>query len=143
MTSRSTTRPTPRNGIVTSPVAAQDPKGIPAFEQKLWLVGGAYDFSLAKVFATYDQAKHNIDLRDKTGTLGLSIPTGGAGKILAAAAPRPAAPARLRRTSPHHLLAGLRLQPVQAHRPVPFLLNDKVTSYDNASSFAAGMRHRF
>lgn len=114
-----------------------------ATEQKLWMVGGAYDFSVVKVFATYDQAKHDADLRDKTGTLGLSIPTGGAGKILGAVA-------QTRRTSgafderrrttysvgyDHSLSKRTELY--------AFLLNDKVSSFENEQSLALGVRHRF
>lgn len=114
-----------------------------ATEQKLWMVGGAYDFSVVKVFATYDQAKHDADLRDKTGTLGVSIPTGGAGKILGAVA-------QTRRTSgafderrrttysvgyDHSLSKRTELY--------AFLLNDKVSSFENEQSLALGVRHRF
>ena len=126
------------NGIVAAPVT----KAL-AFEQKLWFVGGAYDFNLAKVFVTYDQAKHDIDLRDKTASLGLSIPTGGAGKILAAAAQTRRTGAgfdELRRTT---YSLGYDYSLSKRTELYAFLLNDKVTSYDNASSVAAGVRHRF
>jgi predicted porin len=129
----------PANGIVTAPNAAQTP----ALEQKLWFVGGAYDFSLAKVFVTYDQAKHDIDLRDKTASLGLSIPTGGAGKVLAAAAQTRRTGAgfsELRRTT---YSLGYDYNLSKRTDLYAFLLNDKVTSYDNAASVALGVRHRF
>ena len=114
-----------------------------AAEQKLWLIGGAYNFNVVKVFATYDQAKHDVDLRDKTGTLGVSIPTGGAGNILGAVA-------QTRRTSgafderrrttysvgyDHSLSKRTELY--------AFLLNDKVSNFENEQSLALGVRHRF
>jgi predicted porin len=114
-----------------------------AAEQKLWLVGGAYDFNVVKVFATYDQARHDTDLRDKTGTLGVSIPTGGAGKILGAVAQTrrtSGAFDELRRTT---YSLGYDYSLSKRTELYAFLLNDKVTSYDKASSVAAGVRHRF
>jgi predicted porin len=126
------------NGVVTAPVTAAK-----AFEQKLWFIGGAYDFNVVKVFATYDQAKHDIDLRDKTASLGLSIPTGGAGKILAAAAQTRRTGAGFsdqRRTT---YSVGYDYNLSKRTDLYAFLLNDKVSSFDNASSVAAGIRHRF
>lgn len=129
------------SNVKTIPVTATT--NLTATEQKLWMVGGAYDFSVVKVFATYDQARHDADLRDKTGTLGVSIPTGGAGKILGAVA-------QTRRTSgafderrrttysvgyDHSLSKRTELY--------AFLLNDKVSSFENEQSLALGVRHRF
>ena len=114
-----------------------------ATEQKLWLVGAAYDFNVVKVFATYDQARHDTDLRDKTGTLGLSIPTGGAGKILGAVA-------QTRRTSGSFderrrttYSVGYDYSLSKRTELYAFLLNDKVTSFENEQSLALGVRHRF
>lgn len=126
------------NGIVTAPVTK-----LAAFEQKLWFVGGAYDFNLAKVFVTYDQAKHDIDLRDKTASLGLSIPTGGAGKVLAAAAQTRRTGSgfdELRRTT---YTLGYDYSLSKRTELYAFLLNDKVTSFENEQSLALGVRHRF
>jgi predicted porin len=131
------------NGVVTAPSVAPNVPGVKAFEQKLWFVGGAYDFNLAKVFVTYDQAKHDIDLRDKTASLGLSIPTGGAGKILAAAAQTRRTGAgfsELRRTT---YSLGYDYNLSKRTDLYAFVLNDRITSFDNASSVAAGVRHRF
>jgi predicted porin len=116
---------------------------ITASEQKLWLVGGAYDFNIVKVFATYDEAKHNIDLRDKTGTLGLAIPAGAGGKILGAVAQtrRTSSAFDERRRTTYSL--GYDYNMSKRTDLYAFLLNDKVTSYENESSFAVGMRHRF
>jgi predicted porin len=115
-----------------------------ATEQKLWLVGGSYDFGVAKLFATYDQSKHNVaDLRDKTGTLGLSVPAGGAGKILAAVAQTRRtsdAFSELRRTT---YTIGYDYNLSKRTDLYTYLMNDKVTSNDNAQSFAVGVRHRF
>ena len=127
--------------VKTVPVTATT--NLTATEQKLWLVGGAYDFNVVKLFATYEQAKHDTDLRDKTGTLGLSIPTGGAGKILAAAA-------QTRRTSGLFderrrttYSVGYDYSLSKRTELYAFLLNDKVTSFENEQSLALGVRHRF
>jgi predicted porin len=53
-----------------------------------WMVGGSYDFSVAKLYATYGQAKINAQDRENTTySLGLDVPVSGtAGTIKAAAA---------------------------------------------------------
>ena len=132
------------NGVsVVKSVPVVGTTSLSATEQKLWLVGGAYDFGVAKVFATYDQAKHDVSLKDKTATLGLSVPTGGAGKILAAAA-------QTRRTS--DLFAerkrttytiGYDYSMSKRTELYAYLINDKVTSFENEQSLATGVRHRF
>ncbi|RYE72656.1 MAG: porin, partial [Oxalobacteraceae bacterium] len=116
---------------------------VTATEQKLWLIGGAYNFNVVKVFATYDQAKHDVDLRDKTGTLGVSIPTGAAGKILGAVA-------QTRRTSNAFderrrttYSVGYDYSLSKRTELYAFLLNDKVTNFENEQSLALGVRHRF
>jgi predicted porin len=132
------------NGVsVVKSVAIAGATNLAATEQKLWLVGGAYDFGVAKVFATYDQSKHDVSLKDKTATLGLSVPTGGAGKILAAAA-------QTRRTSDLFserkrttYTIGYDYSLSKRTELYAYLLNDKVTSFENEQSLAAGVRHRF
>ena len=116
---------------------------IKANEQKLWLVGGAYDFDIVKVFATYDQARHDIDLRDKTGSLGVSIPTGGAGKILGSVAQtrRTSGAFDERRRTTYSL--GYDHSLSKRTELYAFLLNDKVSSFENEQSLALGVRHRF
>ena len=135
-----TTATGPSN-VIQIPLSATT--NLTATEQKLWLVGGAYDFNVVKVFATYEQAKHDIDLRDKVGTLGVAIPTGGAGKILGAVA-------QTRRTSSSFderrrttYSVGYDYNLSKRTDLYAFLLNDKVTSFDNEHSLAVGVRHRF
>lgn len=124
------------------------PFGTPApvapTEQKLWLVGGAYDFGVAKLFATYDQSKHNIaDLRDKTGTLGLSVPAGGAGKILAAVAQTRRSSDLFSDRKRTTYTVGYDYNLSKRTDVYTYLMNDKVTTYENEQSFAVGVRHRF
>ena len=138
----------PTDNIVTGPsivksVPITATTNLTAAEQKLWLVGAAYDFILVKLFATYDQAKHDTDLRDKTGTLGVSIPTGGAGKILGAVAQtRRTSGAFDERRRPTYSV-GYDYSLSKRTELYAFLLNDKVTSFENEQSLALGVRHRF
>jgi predicted porin len=127
--------------VQTIPVTAT--AKLTATEQKMWLIAGAYDFNVIKVYATYDQAKHDIDLRDKTATLGLSVPTGGAGKVLAEAAQtrRTSGSFEERRRTTYSVGYDYNLS--KRTDLYAFLLNDKVTGFDSAHSVAAGVRHRF
>jgi len=132
------------NGIsIVQSIPVSATTKLSATQQKMWLIAGAYDFNVVKVYATYDQTKHDIDLRDKTATLGLSVPTGGAGKVLAEAA-------QTRRTSGSFderrrttYSVGYDYDLSKRTDLYAFLLNDKVTGFESAHSVAAGVRHRF
>lgn len=105
-----------------------------------WMVGGSYDFSVVKLFATYGQSKNDAtDAKLKTAQLGASAPI-GPGKLLASYA----------RTK-NNLLAATR-QTVTIGYDYELskrtdvyanVMHDKITAYDNGTSFAVGMRHRF
>jgi predicted porin len=112
-------------------------------KQKMWFLGGAYEFSLAKVFVTYDQSKHNISLKDKTASLGLSVPTGGAGKVLAAVA-------QTRRTSDFFsqqrrttVTVGYDYNLSKRTDAYAMVMNDKITGANAAHSVGLGVRHKF
>ncbi|MGV3654083.1 MAG: porin [Noviherbaspirillum sp.] len=116
--------------------------GVAATEQKLWMVGGAYDFKAVKLYATYDQSRHDVSLKDKTVSLGLSAPF-GAGAILAGVAETRRTSAafddRKRRTAS----VGYDYNLSPRTDLYAFVMNDKVTGFANATSYAAGLRHRF
>ncbi|MBK4733153.1 porin [Noviherbaspirillum pedocola] len=116
---------------------------VKAFEQKLWLLGAAYDFNIVKVYATYNQAKHDIDLKDKTAMLGLSVPTGGAGKVLAEIAQTrrtSSAFSEQRRTT---YTIGYDYNLSKRTDAYAMLMNDKVSGNDSAASAGVGVRHKF
>lgn len=83
-----------------------------------WMLGGSYDFSVAKLYATYGQSKvkdSTVPKYDaKTTSLGVDVPVTKAGTFKAAAAytkAETANPADIKRTT-------YTLLPVQAHRCV-------------------------
>jgi predicted porin len=117
--------------------------GLTATEQKLWLIGGAYDFNIVKVFATYNQAKHDIDLKDKTAMLGLSIPTGSAGKVLAEIAQTrrsSSAFSEQRRTT---YTVGYDYNLSKRTDTYAMLMNDRISGFESAASVGVGVRHKF
>jgi predicted porin len=112
-------------------------------EQKLWLIGGAYDFNIVKVYATYNQAKHDVDLKDKTAMLGLSVPTGGAGKVLAEIAQTrrsSSAFSEQRRTT---YTVGYDYNLSKRTDTYAMLMNDRISGFDSAASVGVGVRHKF
>jgi predicted porin len=117
--------------------------GVAPTEQKLWLIGGSYDFNVVKVFATYDQAKHDIDLKDKTASLGLSVPTGAAGKVLAEVAQTrrsSSAFSEQRRTT---YTIGYDYNLSKRTDAYAMLMNDKISGFESAASAGIGVRHKF
>lgn len=119
------------------------PSGLFAAKQKAWMLGASYDFTAIKVFATYGQTSHDIDLDDKTATLSASLPV-GTGRLLAGWA----------RTRRNGLAAG-----ADQKRDTTSLgyvydlskrtdvyavaMNDRITRQSSGNSFGLGVRHRF
>ncbi|HJV50621.1 MAG TPA: porin [Noviherbaspirillum sp.] len=111
-------------------------------EQKAWFIGGGYDFGVAKLYATYDKATHDIALEDKTTSLGLSVPVGG-GKILAGYAQTKrsagaAADVKRQTTTVGYDYALSKRTDVYA-----MLMNDRLTGVSSGNSFGLGVRHGF
>lgn len=117
--------------------------GISAARQTAWFVGGSYDFTVAKLFATYNQSSHDVDLKDRTLQLGTSIPL-GQGAILASWA----------NTKRDGNVVGLDLKRNTASFGYDYNLSkrtdlyaiymyDKITQQTTGNSVALGIRHRF
>lgn len=119
-----------------SPFVAHD-----ATNQKAWMLGGSYELSAAKLFATYGQTKHDTDLEDKTVSLGVSVPV-GQGKVLAAWAQtrRDDAGSESKRNT-----ASIGYDYYLSKRTdlYAIYMNDRITNLDNGNSVGLGMRHRF
>jgi predicted porin len=119
------------------------PWGLQATRQNAWMLGGTYDFNVVKAFATYGRTSHDIDLKDKTLSLGASLPIGH-GKILAdwAQTQRSGAAVgdELKRQTfslgyDHNLSKRTDLYAV--------LMHDKITDQKAGTSFGLGIRHSF
>lgn len=115
--------------------------------QKGYFVGGSYDFSVAKLFATYQINDNDTataaSMKDKTFSLGLSAPL-GSGKVLLGYA-------NTKRTGS---LVGADLKRDTVSLGYDYalskrtdlytiLMSDKITSADRAESLGVGIRHRF
>lgn len=112
-----------------------------ATEQKVYFVGGSYDFKVVKVFATYDRASHDVDLTDKTWSLGASVPLGN-GKILAgwADTKRSGTGLDVKRDT---VTVGYDYDLSKRTDLYAMVMNDKVTNLSSANSVGLGIRHRF
>ncbi len=128
---------------VNNPSGAAGPVMMAATRQKAWMLGGSYDFKVAKAYATYGQTSHNIDLEDKTLSLGAAVPA-GPGKVQIAWAQTKrsgvAIGADQKRTT-----ASLGYDYDLSKRTDLYAvyMNDRITGQNNGNSFGAGMRHRF
>lgn len=118
--------------------------GQQATRQTAWMLGGTYDFTVVKAFATYGQTSHDIDFKDKTLSLGASVPVWGQGKILVALA-------RTRRSgdavgdSLARQTFSLGYDHALSKRTDLYtvLMNDKITDQKGGTSFGMGIRHSF
>ncbi|MGH8808749.1 MAG: porin [Noviherbaspirillum sp.] len=119
------------------------PSGQSAARQTAWMAGGSYDFKVAKLFATYGKTSHNIDLDDKTLSLGASVPA-GSGKFLAGWAQTKrsgvAIGADQKRTT---ATVGYDYDLSKRTDLYALYMNDKITRQNSGNSFAVGIRHRF
>lgn len=114
-----------------------------ATSQKAWMLGGSYDLTAAKLFATYGQTSHNIDLDDKTLSLGASVPV-GPGKILASwAQTRRSGTAFGAEQKRNTASFGYDYNLSKRTDLYAIYMNDRITSQDSGNSFGLGLRHRF
>ncbi|QXZ08404.1 porin [Comamonas sp. Y33R10-2] len=119
-----------------------------------WMVGGNYDFSVVKLYATYGQSKSKADVmaagwtpgKNKTYSLGLDVPVNAAGTFKAAAAQTKAEPAngsiggkRTTFTLGYNHFMSKRTDVYGA------VMYDRVkfTQSMSGTSVAVGIRHRF
>lgn len=108
-----------------------------------WMLGGTYDFNVAKAYATYGQAEVDATrFEGRTISLGLDVPVlNKAGTLKAAMArTKVEGPANATRTTTsfgydHFLSKRTDLYAVAMH--------DKVTDLKSGTSLVLGMRHRF
>jgi len=129
------------NAQINNPVPA------PQDRSKTWFVGGAYDFSVVKLFATYQKTSidHDVsatvDQDYKTWSLGLSAPV-GQGSVLASFAQTKediAGSDRKRNTAS----IGYDYNLSKRTDVYAIYMNDRITDQSNGNSFGVGIRHRF
>jgi predicted porin len=116
-------------------------------KQKAYFLGGSYNLNVAKLFATYqvndDDTPTAADMKDKTVSLGASVPA-GPGSVLASYA----------RTKRDGSLVGAGLKRDTLSVGYDYLLSkrtdvyaiymaDKITGAGREGSFGVGVRHRF
>lgn len=115
-----------------------------ALKAKNWMLGGTYDLSFVKAFASYGAAKDMAMLDDKatTGQLGAAVPL-GAGKVLASYAQTkykvPSAADLTRKT----LSVGYDYALSKRTDVYTIVMHDRFTGTHSGTSYALGIRHNF
>jgi predicted porin len=116
--------------------------GFNAAEQKMWFVGAAYDFKVAKVFATFDKTSHDVSFGDKTLSLSASVPL-GQGNLLGSWARTERSVAGLTDRNRNTVAVGYGYDMSKRSDIYTVLLNDRISGTSTGNSFAVGIRHRF
>lgn len=138
------------NNPLNAPVGNVQPAGnIPlvsgqfAARQKAWMFGGSYDLTMAKLFATYGGTSHDIDLDDKTLSLGASVPF-GQGKFLASWAQTRREGTALGADQKRNTTAiGYDYDLSRRTDLYAVYMNDRITRQSSGNSVGMGIRHRF
>jgi predicted porin len=134
----------------------------PAMRQNTWFIGGAYDFNVVKLYATYQKSSHvlppgadsdHFDLKSSTAQIGASIPYGGGQFLVSAARTEIKADANyaalfgsndwtshVKRES---ISVGYDYFLSKRTDLYAAFMHDKITDSSGANSFGIGMRHRF
>ncbi len=116
--------------------------GLNASRQTAWFIGTSYDFKRIKLFATYDRTAHDIDLHDRTCSVGVAIPA-DRGEFMAAWAQTrrggSGISSRQRDTTSLGYTRNLSKR-VELYMVVTF---DKVSAFASGSSIGAGIQHSF
>ena len=119
------------------------PSGMMAARQSNWFLGATYDLTVAKLFATYDQTSHDIDLKDKTLQLGTSIPL-GQGAVLASWANTKRSGAAVGESLKRNTASlGYDYNMSKRTDLYAVYMYDKITEQTVGNSVAFGIRHRF
>jgi predicted porin len=114
-----------------------------AARQTAWMLGGTYDLKMAKLYATYGHTSHDIDLNDKTLSLGVSVPA-GQGKVLAAWAQTKRSGAAIGADQKRNTATvGYDYDLSKRTDLYAMYMNDKITAQNSGNSFGVGIRHRF
>ncbi|MFC7519010.1 porin [Herbaspirillum sp. GCM10030257] len=125
-----------------TPTSALNSLGSPS-SQRAWFIGASYDFSVAKLYSTYQQAINNVEIRDRIIQLGAGIPA-GSGIVLVSWAKTHRTGQAVgvdwkRNTASlgydHHLSKRTDLYTA--------FMTDKITESDRAKTYLIGIRHRF
>jgi predicted porin len=116
--------------------------GLTAARQQMWMLGGAYDVNVAKLFATYAKTSHNVDFEDTTGSLGASVPM-GAGKFLLAWAQTERTAFGVADSTRDTVSFGYDYALSKRSDVYAVAMNDKITGLSSGNSFGVGIRHRF
>lgn len=108
--------------------------------KKDWMLGGAYDFSVAKAFLSYGQSSTDgSDIKAKTTQLGASVPV-GAGKVLASFAHTKLSSVDVTRKT---FTLGYDYDLSKRTDLYAMYMNDRITQQNTGNSFGVGIRHRF
>lgn len=99
-----------------------------------WMLGGAYDFAVVKAFASHGQAKA------KTTQLGVSVPAGATGKVLASWAQTKMTATDISRKT---FTVGYDYFLSKRTDVYVMAMNDRITNQTKGNSFGVGIRHRF
>jgi predicted porin len=115
--------------------------------QKAWFLGGAYDFQVVKLFASYQHSKDNsnvaTDLNDKTWSLGASAPVGGGAILFDYAQTRRSGSIVGRDIKRDTASIGYDYNMSKRTDLYAIYMSDKVTDLDREGSIGVGVRHRF
>jgi predicted porin len=131
------------NNPIDTPVGVvQSYGGLSASEQTAWLVAGGYDFKVVKLFGSFGQTSHNVNLNDKTYSLGASIPA-GPGKFMAAWAETKRSGTGFADVKRDTISFGYDYDFSKRTDLYAVLMNDKVSGFSSGNSLGVGIRHRF
>ncbi|MES2257944.1 MAG: porin [Pseudomonadota bacterium] len=130
-------------GVVQAGTVAPFASGLTAARQNAWMAGASYDFGIAKGYATYGRSSHDIDLVDRTASLGASVPL-GLGKIMAGwADTRRSGAAFGPRQKRDTVSAGYDYDLSKRSDLYAVVMNDRISGQGSGTSLALGMRQRF
>jgi len=104
-----------------------------------WMIGGSYDLSVVKFYATTGSAKASgSSISTKTNSVGASIPAGG-GSIMADYASTKVDAGKTRQTA----TIGYDYKLSARTDVYANYMNDKITTYATGDSYGVGIRHKF
>lgn len=109
-----------------------------------WMLGGNYDFKVAKLYATYGQAKVNdLNSKARTASLGLDVPVPGSTGTFKAAMARTKADFNQGKATRSTYSIGYDHFLSKRTDVYAVAMHDRVTDTNSGNSLIVGIRHRF
>jgi len=130
------------NPLDTSPGVVKTVGSLNATRQTAWFIGASYDFKRAKLFATYDETTHDIDLHDRTYSISATVPA-SQGEFMGTWARTRRSGAGIPERRRDTVSIGYSHYFSKQTSLYGIFMHDKISTFESGNSMGAGIQQKF